>query len=249
MWKWLPTCHVTIHLCCGTRDVINVFWERISRQSIKSQRKHIISCKLKTRSRTEDWGLRIEIWERHSLKFTHFRASKKLTKLKKQTLTSPLSAFLKSCQLGRGQIELGVLRGHCRPKKLASDSWEIWIKKACALGVISCPGHWSIGPLVHWSIHPSVKCQILLLSERTTGAPPVIFDTIFAGVSFRQHCRLSICSYFGWVWQILRIWVSFYFRSSTVHTTQYFTFSEELEMKQIKWDISWEKKFCSQNMV
>ena len=20
----------------------------------------------------------------------------------------------------------------------------------------------------------------------------------------RQHCRLSICSYFGWVWQILR---------------------------------------------
>ena len=27
------------------------------------------------------------------------------------------------------------------------------------------------------------------------------------GVGFpRQHCRLNICSYFGWFWQILRIW-------------------------------------------
>ena len=42
--------------------------------------------------------------------------------------------------------------------------------------------HWSIGPLDYWSIGPLVECQILnvnkvkLLSERTSGVPPVIFS-------------------------------------------------------------------------
>ena len=40
---------------------------------------------------------------------------------------------------------------------------------------------WSIGPLVPWSIGPLVECQmstvnmVKLLSERTSGVPPVIF--------------------------------------------------------------------------
>ena len=44
--------------------------------------------------------------------------------------------------------------------------------------------HWSIGPLDHWSIGPLVECQMLkvkkvnLLSERTSGAPPVIFFSV-----------------------------------------------------------------------
>ena len=43
--------------------------------------------------------------------------------------------------------------------------------------------HWSIGPLDYWSIGPLVECQMLnvnkvkLLSERTSGVPPVIFYT------------------------------------------------------------------------
>ena len=42
---------------------------------------------------------------------------------------------------------------------------------------------WSIGPLVPWFIGPLVECQMLnvnkvnLLSERTSGVPPVIFYT------------------------------------------------------------------------
>ena len=47
---------------------------------------------------------------------------------------------------------------------------------------ISCPlVRWSIGPLDYWSIGPLVECQMLnvnkvkLLSERTSGVPPVIF--------------------------------------------------------------------------
>ena len=41
--------------------------------------------------------------------------------------------------------------------------------------------NWSIGPLVRWSIGPLVECRMLnvikvkLLSERTSGVPPVIF--------------------------------------------------------------------------
>ena len=41
--------------------------------------------------------------------------------------------------------------------------------------------HLSLGPLVHWSIGPLVECRMLnvikvtLLSERTSGVPPVIF--------------------------------------------------------------------------
>ena len=41
---------------------------------------------------------------------------------------------------------------------------------------------WSIGPLVPWSIGPLVECQmstvnmVKLLSERTSGVPPVIFQ-------------------------------------------------------------------------
>ena len=40
---------------------------------------------------------------------------------------------------------------------------------------------WSIGPLDYWSIGPLVECQMLnvnkvkLLSERTSGVPPIIF--------------------------------------------------------------------------
>ena len=34
--------------------------------------------------------------------------------------------------------------------------------------------YWSIGPLVYWSIGPKVT----LLSERTSGVPPVIFTSI-----------------------------------------------------------------------
>ena len=42
--------------------------------------------------------------------------------------------------------------------------------------------HWSIGPLEYWSIGPLVECQMLsvnkvnLLSERTSGVPPVTFS-------------------------------------------------------------------------
>ena len=41
--------------------------------------------------------------------------------------------------------------------------------------------HWSIGPSVRWSIGPLVECwmfnviKVKLLSERTSGVPPVIF--------------------------------------------------------------------------
>ena len=44
--------------------------------------------------------------------------------------------------------------------------------------------HWSIGPLVPWSFGPLVECQmskfnmVKLLSERTSGVPPVIFSTV-----------------------------------------------------------------------
>ena len=43
--------------------------------------------------------------------------------------------------------------------------------------------HWSIGPLDYWSIGSLVECQMLnvnkvkLLSERTSGVPPVIFTS------------------------------------------------------------------------
>ena len=54
---------------------------------------------------------------------------------------------------------------------------------------VSCPlVHWSIGPLVHWSTGPlhwfNVKCQksnvnkVILLSERNSGVPPVIFVSV-----------------------------------------------------------------------
>ena len=49
------------------------------------------------------------------------------------------------------------------------------------LGTIGPFVHWSIGPLDYWSISPLVECQMLnvtkvkLLSERTSGVPPVIF--------------------------------------------------------------------------
>ena len=36
--------------------------------------------------------------------------------------------------------------------------------------------HWSIGPLIHWSIGPNVN-KVKLLSERTSGVPPVIFSS------------------------------------------------------------------------
>ena len=71
--------------------------------------------------------------------------------------------------------------------------------------------HWSIGPLVywtngplnHWSIGPLVECKMVnvnkvkLLSERTSGVPPVIF-------SFRSEpwpnegiCKAFACSRHG----------------------------------------------------
>ena len=43
---------------------------------------------------------------------------------------------------------------------------------------------WSIGPLDYWSIGPLVECQMLnvnkvkLLSERTSGVPPVIIPFV-----------------------------------------------------------------------
>ena len=42
--------------------------------------------------------------------------------------------------------------------------------------------HWYVGPLVHETIGPLVECQMLnvnkvkLLSERTSGVPPIIFQ-------------------------------------------------------------------------
>ena len=39
--------------------------------------------------------------------------------------------------------------------------------------------HWTISPLVHWSIGPLVECQMSLLSEHTSRAPPVIFSNTF----------------------------------------------------------------------
>ena len=41
--------------------------------------------------------------------------------------------------------------------------------------------HWSVGPLDYWFIGPLVECQMLnvnkvnILTERTSGVPPVIF--------------------------------------------------------------------------
>ena len=53
--------------------------------------------------------------------------------------------------------------------------------------------HWSIGPLVNWSIVPLVECQMSLLSERTSGAPPVIF-AVLAVHHAKHHSTLLVSS-------------------------------------------------------
>ena len=55
-----------------------------------------------------------------------------------------------------------------------------WSIGPLVLWSISPLVHWSICPLVRWSIGPLVECRMLnvikvkLLSERTSGVPPVI---------------------------------------------------------------------------
>ena len=55
--------------------------------------------------------------------------------------------------------------------------------------------HWTIGPLVRWSIGPLVECRMLnvikvkLLSERTSGVPPVIFNHDIIGTGFNRHLK------------------------------------------------------------
>ena len=48
----------------------------------------------------------------------------------------------------------------------------------------------SISPLVHWSIGPNIN-KVKLLSERTSGVPPVIFS--FQGIHQSITCR-TICN-------------------------------------------------------
>ena len=59
--------------------------------------------------------------------------------------------------------------------------------------------YWSVGPLVHLTIGPLVEFQMLnvnkvkLLSERTSGVPPVIFVTniiIIAITNISEHSNL-----------------------------------------------------------
>ena len=53
------------------------------------------------------------------------------------------------------------------------------------------------------SIFPFLLPAVLLKEVKTgIAVVPRVRSFIFN----RQHCRLSICIYFGWVWQILRIW-------------------------------------------
>ena len=57
-------------------------------------------------------------------------------------------------------------------------------------GTIGAFVHWTIGPMVRWFIGPLVECKLLnvnkieLLSERTSGVPPVIF--FFSSVTLMQ---------------------------------------------------------------
>ena len=81
--------------------------------------------------------------------------------------------------------------------------WLLWtnvLGNWCPREPIGPLVHWSIGPLVHWSLcllvhwlnvkcqKSNVKCQmpkvhkLNLLSERTSGAPPVFFSVIIARV-------------------------------------------------------------------
>ena len=54
--------------------------------------------------------------------------------------------------------------------------WDHWSIGPLVNHSISPLVHWSIGPLVHyWSICPNVN-KVKLLSERTSGVPPVIFN-------------------------------------------------------------------------
>ena len=61
------------------------------------------------------------------------------------------------------------------------DHWSIGPLVHWSIGPLV---HWSIIPLVHWSIGSLVECQMLnvikvkLLSERTSGVPPVIFAIV-----------------------------------------------------------------------
>ena len=57
--------------------------------------------------------------------------------------------------------------------------------------------HWSIGPLVHWSIGPNVN-KVKLLSERTSGVPPVIFVFYcMMAITFDVAMQLVICGAFN----------------------------------------------------
>ena len=57
--------------------------------------------------------------------------------------------------------------------------------------------HWSIGPLDYWFIGPLVECQMLnvnkvnILTEHTSGVPPVIFESAKIVMKMKLHQRAS----------------------------------------------------------
>ena len=62
--------------------------------------------------------------------------------------------------------------------------------------------HWSVCPLVYWSIGPLVECQISkvnkvrILSERTSGVPPVIFILLsIQSLSFVSNVSDKVITY------------------------------------------------------
>ena len=71
-------------------------------------------------------------------------------------------------------------------------------RQHCYLATLVFPPlvHSFVGPLDYWSIGPLVECQMLnvnkvkLLSERTSGVPPVIFSFVFC---FFKYFLFFVC--------------------------------------------------------